>query len=123
VTWETLCGLGCKLPDVAEGVWYRTPALGVRGRFFVRLKEDGLSVAFRLGSVEEQEFLTQSRGGIYYITDHYRGHRAVLARLGALSVSQCRERLEGAWRVVAPRTLVKKLDGSSRTTPHGRMQR
>jgi hypothetical protein len=118
VTWEGLCKLGRELPEVAEGLWYRTPALGVRGRFFVRLKEDGQSVVFRLEDLEEQEFLTNSRGGVYYITDHYRGYRAVLARLRVLPVSECRARLETAWRAVAPNVLVKRLDaevGQART--------
>jgi hypothetical protein len=117
--WENLCRLGRDLPEVAEGLWYRTPALGVRGRYFVRLKEDGQSVAFRLVSIDEQEFLTESRGGIYYITDHYRGHPAVLARLRAISVSECRERLEGSWRAVAPPVLVKKLDQQLALTQRG----
>ncbi len=105
-----LCRLGRELPEVAEGFWYRTPALGVRGRFFVRLKEDGRTVVFRLGNLDEQEFLTGSRKDIYYVTDHYLGHKAVLARMHVLPASECRARLETAWRTVAPNALVKQLD-------------
>ncbi len=106
--WERLCALGRELPEVAEGQWYRTPALNVRGRYFVRLKEDGESVVFRLESLEEQEFLAASRGDVYYLTEHYRGYCAILARLAVLPVSECRQRLETAWRVVAPKALVKQ---------------
>jgi hypothetical protein len=108
--WEKLSELGRELPEVVEGLWYRTPALGVRGKFFVRLKEDGADVAFRLESVEEQQFLTETQGAVYYITEHYRGHASVLARLKALSVAECRTRLALAWRTVAPAALVKALD-------------
>lgn len=108
--WERLCQLGCELPEVAEGIWYRTAALGVRGRYFVRLKEDGESAVFRLESVEEQDFLTKSRRDIYYITDHYRGYAAVLARLKVLPVGECRARLKTAWRAVAPSALLKRFD-------------
>ena len=54
--WERLCELGLELPEVEEGIWYRTPALKVRGKAFLRLKEDGQSVVFMLESVDEQEF-------------------------------------------------------------------
>jgi hypothetical protein len=105
--WEKLCQLGRALPEVSEGVWYRTPALHVRGRFFVRLKENGQSVVFRLESLEEQDFLTSSQPELYYVTEHYRGYKAVLARLPALTTSECRARLKTAWGAVAPKPLLK----------------
>ena len=52
--WEQLSKLGCELPEVVEDVWFRTPALKVRGKSFVRLKEDGESVVFLVESVDEQ---------------------------------------------------------------------
>ena len=116
--WETLSELGRELPSVVEGLWYRTPALGVRKRFFVRLKEDGESVVFRLESLEEQEFLLESHGATYYITEHYRGYAAVLAHLKALSVPECRDRLERAWRAVAPTALVKEFDRQAKPLRH-----
>jgi hypothetical protein len=105
--WEKLCQLGRELPEVAEGLWYGTAALNVRGRFFLRLKEDGLSVVFRLESLDEQDFLTTSRPDVYYVTEHYRGYKAVLARLRPLTVSECRARLNTAWHAVAPKALVR----------------
>jgi hypothetical protein len=106
VNWRQLCKLGKELAEVAEGSWYGTPALQVRGKSFIRLKEDGRSVLFLLDSVDEQEFLLEARPGIYFITDHYRGHPSVLARLAALRAPECRFRLERAWRLKAPRDLV-----------------
>lgn len=105
-----MCELGRELPDVAQGLWYGTAALKVRERFFVRLKEDGQSVVFRLESLDEQDFLTEARADVYYVTDHYRGYKAVLARLRPLTVSECRARLKTAWRAVAPNTLLNRLD-------------
>jgi hypothetical protein len=110
VRWTRLCELGRELPDVTEGLWYGTAALQVRGRFFVRLKEDAESVVFRLESLDEQDFLTNARSDVYFVTDHYRGYRAVLARLRHLGISECRARLETAWRAVAPKTLVRRRD-------------
>jgi hypothetical protein len=114
VNWRQLCKLARELPEVAEDTWYRTPALKVRGKGFVRLKEDGKSVVFSLESVEEQEFLIETQPKIYFITDHYRGWPSVLARLSALSASECRLRLERAWRLKAPPPLLKQFAGSRR---------
>ncbi len=108
MTWGQLVKLGCELPEVEEGIWFRTPALKVRGKSFVRLKEDGESVVFLLESVDEQEFLIQALPELYFITDHYRGWPAVLARLSKLRVTECRRRLEQGWRLKAPMTLVKQ---------------
>jgi hypothetical protein len=74
-------------------------------RFLGRMKEDGESVVFMLENVDEQEFLTQAQPEIYFITDHYRGWPAVLARLAKLRAPECRLRLERAWRLKAPRSL------------------
>ena len=113
--WERLIELGRELPDVEDDVWYGTPALKVRGKGFVRLKEDGRSVVFMLENVDEQEFLIEAQPDIYYITDHYRGWPAVLARLARLRVPEARMRLERGWRLKAPRALVAQLDGGDAT--------
>ena len=59
--WDRLVELGLELPEVEESTWYRTPALKVRGKALLRLKEDGQSVVFVLESVDEQQFLLQAR--------------------------------------------------------------
>jgi hypothetical protein len=108
MTWAQLCKLGRQLPEVAESTWYGTPSLAVRGKSFLRLKENGQDVVFMLESVEEQEFLIETRPEIYYITDHYRGYASVLARLRALRTEECRLRLQTAWRMKAPKPLLKE---------------
>ena len=112
--WQDLSKIGRELPEVVEDVWFRTPALKVRGKSFVRLKEDGLSVVFLLSSVEEQEILIEAQKDIYFITDHYKGWPAVLARLSKLRPRECRFRLEQAWRLKAPKKLIREFDESSR---------
>jgi len=110
--WEQLRKLARELPEVVEAPWYGTPALKVRGKGFVRLKEDRRSVLFLLESVDEQEWLIRARPEVYFITDHYRGWPSVLARLSKLSVTECRMRLERAWRLKAPPALSRRLDES-----------
>ena len=120
--WGQLSKLGCELPEVVEDVWFRTPALKVRGKSFVRLKEDGESVVFLVESVDEQEFLIAAQPDIYYITDHYRGYPAVLARLAALRTPEARLRLERAWQVKAPKALARQREAAA-TAPRPRRRR
>ena len=108
--WEQLCKLGRELPEVDEGIWYRTPSLTVCGKSFVRLKEDGASVVFLVDDVDEQQFLIESQPAVYFITPHYEGWPAVLARLAKLRAPEARLRLATAWRRKAPKALVKQID-------------
>jgi hypothetical protein len=112
MNWKQLCKLAQALPEVEEDLWYATPALKVRGKGFVRLKENGRDVVFMLESLDEQEALMAGRPDIYFITDHYRGHATILARLSALPLREARVRLERAWRVKAPPALVKRFDAA-----------
>jgi hypothetical protein len=118
LTWKQLCRLARALPEVGEGIWYRTPALEVKGKKFVRLKEDGRDVVFILESVDEQEALIEAHPAIFHITDHYRGYAAVLARLAALTPARARIRLERGWLQKAPKALVKAWQqGSAARAP------
>ena len=115
--WKQVCKLGRELPEVVEGIRFRTPALEVCGKSFVRLKEDGENVVFLLESVDEQEALCKAKGRVNWITSHYRGHPAVMARLAALTEVECRMRLERAWRLKAPKKLLAQLDAPAPTRP------
>ena len=66
----------------------------------------------RRASVEEQEFLIEMAPQIYYITDHYKGYPAVLARPAKLTRAEARGRLDKAWRLQAPKSLVKQRDAA-----------
>lgn len=123
MTWAQLCELGRALPEVTIDSWYRTPALKVRGKGFVRLKEGGLCVVFVLEDVAEQEFLITALPKIYFITDHYRGYAAVLARLSKLTVTEARRRVNRSWRVKAPPSVVRKLDAAPAPLMTSRMAR
>ncbi len=105
MTWAALVKLGLKLPEVEVGTWYRTPALLVGGKGFVRLKEDTKSVVFMLEDVEQQQVLINALPAVYFITDHYKGWPAVLARLSKLSVKEATLRLKNGWELKAPKKL------------------
>lgn len=110
MTWEEVVVIGLELPEVEESTSYGRPALKVRGKFFAGLNTKEGAVVLKLANVEEQGFLVEAASKVYYITDHYRGWPYVLARPARLTKKECRTRLEYAWRLTAPKTLVKRFD-------------
>jgi hypothetical protein len=97
--WDRLRELAKELPGVIDSTSYGTAAIKVGKKLMVRLKEDGKDAVFILESIEEQVALCDATPALYYITDHYRGYAAVLARLAVLSVGEARVRLERAWSI------------------------
>jgi hypothetical protein len=108
--WETFVAIGLELPEVEETSSYGRPALKVRGKFMAGHNIKEKAFVLRLASVEEQDFLCEMAPETYYVTAHCKGYPAVLARPGRLSKPEARGRLEKAWRLQAPKTLVKKYD-------------
>jgi hypothetical protein len=58
-------------------------------------------VKYGLADAEPEKFFTEP---------HYDGYRAVMVRLGAVSDDELRDLITDAWRLRAPRALVKKFD-------------
>lgn len=112
VSFELVRQAALALPGVEEGTSYGTPAFRVRGKFLARLREDGESMAVRIG-FDEREMLMKADPETFFITDHYRGYPAVLVRLSTVGPARLREVLEEAWRHAAPKRLVAQHDASA----------
>lgn len=108
--WDQFVAIACELPEVEASTSYGRPAVKVRGKFMAGYNPKEKAFVLRLASVEEQDFLIEMAPDIYYITDHYKGYPAVLARPAKLTRTEARGRLLNAWRVQAPKSLVKRLD-------------
>ena len=108
--WEDFVALGVALPEVEESTAWGRPALKVRGKYMAGHNTQERAFVLRLASVEEQDFLLEAAPQIYFITDHYKGYPAILARPARLTKKEARGRLERAWRLQAPKALVKKFD-------------
>lgn len=91
------------LPEVTRSTSYRTPALKVRNKSFVRLKDAATLVL--LCPTEQKTLLMEISPDIYFETDHYVGYPAVLIQLAVISDEELSLRLEDAWRFKAPKTL------------------
>ncbi|MCX7367062.1 MAG: MmcQ/YjbR family DNA-binding protein [Alphaproteobacteria bacterium] len=83
------------LPGVEEGTSYGTPAWRHRGRMLARLHQDGASIVLKIGN-ETRDHLLQADPETFFVTDHYRGHPMVLARLDHLSTTDLRKLLDRA---------------------------
>jgi hypothetical protein len=108
--WNELVAIARELPEVEESTSYGRPAIKVRGKFIAGYNPNEKAFVLRLSSNEEQDFLVEIASDAYYITDHYKGYPAVLARPAKMTKKEARGRLEKAWRKQAPKALVKKFD-------------
>ena len=104
MTYAHVVAIALKLPGVEVGTSYGTAALKVRGKLFVRLKEDGETIVLRTDDVE-RAFLMGAHPKVFYITDHYRDYPWVLVRLKAVRRPMLKDLIEGAWQRVAPKSL------------------
>jgi hypothetical protein len=109
-TWSDVVAAGRALPEVEEGIWFRTPCLRVRKKSFCRMREDGETLVVRVVDLEDKEALLGSDPDVYWTTPHYDGYPYVLVRLAVADPVQLGELIEDAWRLVAPKRLVAAYD-------------
>jgi hypothetical protein len=109
MTWNAVCKVGLAFPGVGVSTSYGTPALKVKGKFMLRLREDNESLAVMCG-FDERDFRLKADPRTFFVTDHYRGYPAVLIHLNQVSPRVLREVMEETWRRTAPKSLVKQFD-------------
>lgn len=100
-----------KLPDIEEGTSYGTPALKLRGKFIMRVK-DPETLVFHCPVAEKQMLITAAPR-IYFETDHYKGWPAVLVRLAKASDRELGICLRRAWRAAAPARLRSQYEAAA----------
>lgn len=106
--FQRLCRAAAHLPEVEQASSYGTPSLKLRGKFLARVKDADTVVL--LCPLEEKEMLVAAAADIYFETDHYKGRPVILARVPVISDEELRHRLERAWRMKAPKRLMKSWE-------------
>ncbi|MGZ5919753.1 MAG: MmcQ/YjbR family DNA-binding protein [Hyphomicrobium sp.] len=96
------------LPEVEAGTWYGTPGLLVRGKGMMRVKDED-TLAVRCPR-DQKEVLLEAAPEIYFETDDYKGHAAMLVRLSAIDDAELRRCVTRAWREVAPKKLLAAFE-------------
>lgn len=108
------------LPEVEAGESEDSLSFSVRGKglswpYLARATPKGrrevvpgvLAVRCRL---EKKELLLEAAPEIFFEDDHYRGYPAVLVRLEAVDGDELTALLRDAWRLQAPKALVRCHD-------------
>ena len=109
VTFQALREHALSLPGVEEGTSYGTPAFRVRGKFFIRLREDGESIVLKTDWFE-RDFLLESDPRAFFVTDHYRDYPMVLVRLAAVDPERLRTLVVDSWRRHATKKLIAEYE-------------
>ena len=118
-TWDDACAILRELPGVGIAAPGGERVARVRGARLAFIAENERSRPERFGGDEvlavrtdypTRDALIAEDPDRYGVTPHYESYPAVLVRLPALSPDELRELLTDAWRLIAPRGLVRQLD-------------
>lgn len=124
-TWESVCELLVRLPETefdpgrmvfpngvvrVRGKVIAYPAGGERGS--PPDAKPGEEFVFVKAPPAERAALLQQDPVTFFVTPHYSGAPGVIVRMSTVDPDQLEELLVDAWRMVAPKRLVKAYDQS-----------
>ena len=101
--------LSLGLPEVVETTSWGEPCLKAFGKNWTWWSPSEKCPVFKV-DFDERDFLTEHRGDVFFVTDHYRNHRLVLMRVGRFDPHWARENLVRVWRAQAPKRFLKQWD-------------
>jgi hypothetical protein len=110
VTFDDLRTMALAWPEVEDGTSYGTPALKVRKKMLVRLKEDGDSLVMSGVPPDERDMLVERQPTVFYFTDHYKDYPIVLIRLSKTKRATVEPLLRRQWRTLASKAAVRAFD-------------
>jgi hypothetical protein len=95
ISYDTVRRMALTFPNVEESTSYGTPALKVKGKLFVRWRneEDPDTIVLKM-PFEQREELMAGDPETYFITDHYRNYPWVLVRLSKVHPDALHELLQ-----------------------------
>jgi hypothetical protein len=113
VTFDEVRKIALAWPEVEDGTSYGTPALKVRKKLLVRLKEDGDSLVMPGVPPDERDMLVESQPKVFYFTNHYKVYPMVLILLSRTKRATVEPLLRRQWRTLASKAAVKAFDTNS----------
>jgi hypothetical protein len=115
-TWDDVLEIAAGIPEVEVSTWFRTPALRVAKKGFVRLrKEDGGLVV--LCDLDEKAALLARGDPTFYTTPHYDDFGAILVDLERVDLHTLSLLVTRAWTLKAPARLRQRFPEFERTEP------
>jgi hypothetical protein len=112
VTFDDIRKITLTWPEVEDGTSYSTPALKVRKKMLVRLKEDRDSLVMPGVPPDERDMLVASRPTVFYFTDHYKDYPMVLILLSNATHATVEPLLRRHWRALTSKATVREFDAS-----------
>ncbi|WP_375786708.1 MmcQ/YjbR family DNA-binding protein [Bradyrhizobium sp. Pha-3] len=112
MTFDDIRHIALAWPEVEDGSSYGTPALKVRKKMLVRLKEDGASLVMPGVPPDERDMLVESQPKVFYFTDHYRDYPTMLIRLSKAKRATVEPLLRRHWRTLASKKAVREYDAT-----------
>lgn len=112
VTESVVRKVALSFPLANEKPSYGKPAFFIAKKFFTRLRSEDDSLVWIVGSIDERDNLIELDPKTYFITEHYRDYPSVLVRIKRINEAMLRKMLERRWRAIAPKKLIKDVDGS-----------
>ena len=120
--WGEVCEFLETLPETRRDPETDGEGVRVRGKVIAfparneRSRPEGYSadelfVVIRI-DLQERAYLVQQWPERFFVTPHYRTYPGVITRLAAVPEEQLEELLLDAWRLVAPKRLVKEWEQS-----------
>ena len=110
MTFDDVRRISLVWPEVEDGTSYGTPALKVRKKLLVRLKEDGDSLVMPGVPPDERDMLVESQPKVFYFTDHYRDYPIALIRLSKAKRATVEPLLRRQWRALASKAAIREFD-------------
>jgi hypothetical protein len=108
MTFDDIRHIALAWPEVEDGTSYSTPALKVRKKMLVRLREDGDSLVMPGVPQDERDMLVESQPKVFHFTDHYRDYPMVLIRLSRAKRATVEPLLRRQWRALASKAALKQ---------------
>jgi hypothetical protein len=113
MTFDDVRKIALAWPEVEDGTSYGTPALKVRKKMLVRLKEDDDSLVMPGIPFDERDMLVESQPKLFYFTDHYKDYPMVLIRLSRAKRATVEPLLRRQWRTLASKAAVRAIESES----------
>jgi hypothetical protein len=112
ISEEQVRRIALSLPGAYERASYGgRPSWRTQSRTFTWIRHEPDALVVWVDSLEDKEALIGSEPGKFFTTSHYDGQPIVLVGLEAVDVHEVEELILDAWRLRAPRSLMKGWSG------------
>ena len=111
LTKAQLKKIALSFPEAHEKTSYGNPAFFIAKKFFTRHRSEDDSLVLIVDSIDERDMMMEADPKTFFITDHYKDYPSVLVRMARMDAKTVEGMLARRWRKIAPKKLIKALDG------------